>query len=219
MPGWFGMRSYAWGGEQFRVDSVTVPKSLEGVTLTLRALGNGRYELFDPQQQKLLVGTAGTLAEGNGVSLLVTQLVARPGTEFYVTRANQLDAVMGLAGGLQVSEKGRDTGIVQLSYTGVDPKFITAITNAVAQSYLRQRTERAQEEASKMLNFLNGELPHLRDGSEARGDGALRISGTRGFVPANSGILGIPAGRTGIRKADRRTAHRACPVAAAFHAG
>jgi tyrosine-protein kinase Etk/Wzc len=162
MPGWFGMRSYAWGGEQFRVDSVTVPKSLEGVTLTLRALGNGRYELFDPQQQRLLVGTAGTLAEANGVSLLVTQLVARPGTEFYVTRANQLNAVMGLAGGLQVSEKGRDTGIVQLSYTGVDPKFITAITNAVAESYLRQRTERAQEEASKMLNFLNGELPHLR---------------------------------------------------------
>jgi tyrosine-protein kinase Etk/Wzc len=163
MPAWFGMRSYAWGGEQFRVDSVIVPKALEGVTMTLRALGNGRYELFDPQQQKLLEGTAGKLAQGNGVTLLVAQLVARPGTEFYVTRANQLDAVMGLAGGLQVAEKGRDTGIVQLSYTGVDPKFITAITNAVAESYLRQRTERAQEEASKMLNFLNGELPHLRE--------------------------------------------------------
>jgi tyrosine-protein kinase Etk/Wzc len=97
MPAWFGMRSYAWGGEQFRVDSVIVPKALEGVTMTLRALGNGRYELFDPQQQKLLEGTAGKLAQGNGVSLLVAQLVARPGTEFYVTRANQLDAVMGLA--------------------------------------------------------------------------------------------------------------------------
>ena len=162
LPAWFGMRSYAWGGEQFNVDSVNVPKSLEGVTLTLRALGDGRYELLDPQQQVLLTGTAGKLAEDNGVSLKVTQLVARPGTEFFVTRANQLDAVMSLAGGLQVAEKGRDTGVVQLSYMGVDPKFITAITNAVADSYLRQRTERAQEEASKMLTFLNGELPHLR---------------------------------------------------------
>ncbi|MGF6238996.1 MULTISPECIES: polysaccharide biosynthesis tyrosine autokinase [Paraburkholderia] len=164
LPAWFGMRSYAWGGEEFNVDSISVPKSLEGVQMTLRALGDGRYELLDPAtQQPILTGKAGTLAEANGVSILVTKLVARAGTEFFVTRANQLDAVMGLAGGLQVVEKSHDTGIVQLSYMGGDPKAITAITNAVAQSYLRQRTERAQEEASKMLTFLNSELPRLRD--------------------------------------------------------
>ncbi len=163
MPAWFGMRSYAWGGELFAVDSINVPKSLEGVQLTLRALGNGRYKLFDPAGTLLLTGEAGKTAEGSGVSLLVTQLVARPETEFFVTRANELDAVMGLAGGLNVQERGHDTGIVQLSFMGVDPKAITAITNAVAQSYLRQRTERAQEEASKMLDFLNSELPRLRE--------------------------------------------------------
>ncbi len=163
MSAWFGMRSYAWGGEQFAVDSISVPKALEGVQLTLRSLGNGRYRLFDPAGHLLLEGQAGTPAEGNGVSLNVTQLVARPDTEFLVTRANQLDAVMGLAGGLQVNERGHDTGIVQLSFMGTDPKAITAITNAVAQSYLAQRTTRAQEEASKMLDFLNSELPRLRD--------------------------------------------------------
>jgi tyrosine-protein kinase Etk/Wzc len=158
----FGMDSYAWGGEKFAVDSITVPKALEGVTLTLRSLGGGRYELRDPTGQHLLSGTAGAVASGGGVTILVKELVARKGTLFYVTRTNQLDAVMGLAGGLQVTEKGHDTGVVQLSYTGVDPKAITAITNAVAESYLHQRTERAQEEASKMLLFLNSELPHLR---------------------------------------------------------
>ncbi|QGZ53964.1 polysaccharide biosynthesis tyrosine autokinase [Paraburkholderia acidiphila] len=162
MPAWFGMRSYAWGGELFTVDSVNVPKALEGEQLTLRALGNGRFELFDPAGRKLLGGEAGTPAEGHGVSIKVTQLVARPDTEFFVSRANQLDAVMGLAGGLNVTERGHDTGIVQLSFMGTDPKAITAITNAVAQSYLAQRTARAQEEASKMLDFLNSELPRLR---------------------------------------------------------
>jgi tyrosine-protein kinase Etk/Wzc len=52
---------------------------------------------------------------------------------------------------------------VQLSYMGTDPHAITEITNAVAASYLAQRTERAQEEASHMLSFLNSELPRLRD--------------------------------------------------------
>ncbi|MFP3436168.1 hypothetical protein SB781_41085, partial [Paraburkholderia sp. SIMBA_061] len=70
------------------------------------------------------------------------RLVARPGTEFYITRFNQLDAVLGLSTALQVTEKGRDTGVVQLSYSGTDAHAITAITNAVAASYLKQRTER-----------------------------------------------------------------------------
>ncbi|MFM0183728.1 polysaccharide biosynthesis tyrosine autokinase [Paraburkholderia aspalathi] len=159
----FGMTSYAWGGEQFAVNSITVPKSLEGAQLTLRALDNGRYELTDAFGQQILTGVAGEEASGSGVTLFVKTLVARPGTEFYVTRFNQLDAVAGLSSGLQVSEKGRETGVVQLSYMGTDPHAITAITNAVAASYLKQRTDRAQEEASRMLSFLNSELPHLRD--------------------------------------------------------
>ncbi|MGF6771215.1 tyrosine-protein kinase Etk/Wzc [Paraburkholderia sp. GAS199] len=158
----FGMRSYAWGGEQFAVDSITVPKSLEGTRLTLRALGDNRYEVTDPFGEQLLTGVAGQEASGNGVTLFVKTLVANPGTEFYVTRFNQLDAVSALSSGLQVSEKGRDTGVVQLSYMGADPHAITDITNAVAASYLKQRTERAQEEASRMLSFLSGELPRLR---------------------------------------------------------
>ena len=159
----FGMDSYAWGGEQFEVASITVPKSLEGARLTLRVLDYGRYELTDSFGQKILTGVAGQEASGNDVTLFVRTLVARPGTEFYVTRFNQLDAVAALSSGLQVSEKGRDTGVVQLSYMGTDPHAITEITNAVAASYLAQRTERAQEEASHMLSFLNSELPRLRD--------------------------------------------------------
>ncbi|HZZ05598.1 polysaccharide biosynthesis tyrosine autokinase [Paraburkholderia sp.] len=158
----FGMNSYAWGGEQFEVGSITVPKSLEGARLTLRVLDYGRYEVTDSFGTQILTGVAGQQASGNDVTLFVKTLVARPGTEFYVTRFNQLDAVAGLSSGLQVGEKGRDTGVVQLSYMGADPHTITAITNAVAASYLAQRTERAQEEASHMLSFLNSELPRLR---------------------------------------------------------
>lgn len=163
LPPLFGMHTYAWGGEQFAVDSITVPQYLEGTQLTLRALGDGHFELVDPTGTKLLSGKAGTRAEGHGVSILVDTLVARPGTEFYVMRYNQLDAVMGLAGGLQVLEKGHDTGVVQLSFMGPNPGAITAIVNAIAASYLKHRQERAQEEASRMLSFLNSEMPRVRE--------------------------------------------------------
>ncbi|MDE1184673.1 polysaccharide biosynthesis tyrosine autokinase [Paraburkholderia sp.] len=168
----FGFDEYAWGGEQFQVDSITVPKLLEGAPLTLRALGDGHYELFDKAGARLLTGTASETATGSGVTMLVKTLVARQGTEFNVERYNQLDAVAALSTGLQIGEKGRETGVVQLSYQGTDPHAITAITNAVAASYIAQRTERAQEEASRMLSFLNSELPRLR-GEVRRAETAL----------------------------------------------
>jgi len=163
LPALFGLSSYAWGGEQFSVDSISVPAQLEGTTLTLRALGDGRFELLGPADRQLLTGVAGQRATANGISILVKQLVARPGTEFFVTRYNQLDAIAGLAGGLHVVEKGTDTGIVQVSYMGTDPYLITSIVNAVSNSYLLQRQERAQEEASRMLSFLTSEMPRIRD--------------------------------------------------------
>jgi tyrosine-protein kinase Etk/Wzc len=162
-PALLGLDSYAWGGELFKVDSLTVPASLEDQRLTLRSLGQCRFALFDPQGNELLHGRAGLAAKDNGVTVLVSQLVARPGTEFYVTRASQLQASVNFAVGLQVSERGKDTGLVQIAYSGNKPFFVTEVVNAVAASYLKQRTERAQEEANRMLTFLNAELPRVRD--------------------------------------------------------
>ncbi|KLU20756.1 protein tyrosine kinase [Caballeronia mineralivorans PML1(12)] len=163
LPALFGFDAYAWGGEEFKVDSVNVPTILQDQRLTLRALGEGRFALLDAENHELLQGEAGTVATGNGVTLLVSQLVARPGTEFFVTRASQLEAGQVFGAGMQVAEKGKDTGIVQISYSGSQPIFITEVANAVAASYLKQRTERAQEEANRMLTFLNNELPRVRN--------------------------------------------------------
>lgn len=163
LPALLGLRSYAWGGETFKVDTLTVPASLQDERLTLRALGQDRYRLLDSDGRELLRGTVGKLATDNGVSLLVSEMVARPGTEFYVTRASQIEALQNVGFGLAVAEKGKDTGIIDISYSGTDPEFVTAIANAIAVSYLKERTERAQEEATRMLTFLNAELPRVRD--------------------------------------------------------
>ena len=45
---WFGMSSYAWGGEQVHIGQMTVPHSLEERDLTLIAQEGGRYELRGP---------------------------------------------------------------------------------------------------------------------------------------------------------------------------
>ncbi|WP_338049034.1 Wzz/FepE/Etk N-terminal domain-containing protein, partial [Paraburkholderia kururiensis] len=81
---WFGLDAFAWGGERIRVESVHVPYTLENNRLRLRVLENGRYVLLDPDGNALLTGSAGAPAADGPVSMVVTQLDARPGTEFYV---------------------------------------------------------------------------------------------------------------------------------------
>jgi tyrosine-protein kinase Etk/Wzc len=73
-----------------------------------------------------------------------------------------LDAIAGLALDVKVTELGKQTGVIQMVMTGRSPTRITALVNAIADSYLEQHLARKQEEASRMLIFLDGELPHLK---------------------------------------------------------
>jgi tyrosine-protein kinase Etk/Wzc len=159
---WFGLSQYAWGGEQIHVDSIDVPRTLEGALLELKALPGDRYELADPSGHVLLDGAVGQLEHGNGVSLLVSTLVARPGTHFTVVKQNELGAVSGLAASLRVVERGKDTGVLQISLDGADPQQITDIINAATASFVAEHLARKQEESSRMLTFLNGELPKFK---------------------------------------------------------
>jgi tyrosine-protein kinase Etk/Wzc len=162
-PAWFWMDSDAWGGEVIDVAQIDVPTAYEGQKLTLRALPSGGFALFSPKGEQLLEGTAGQVASANGFTLMIDKFAARPGTEFTVTRANDLAVQAGFASGLTIAEKGKETGIVQIQLDGADPVTTAAILNSVLSSYITQHLAHRQEETTKMLTFLNSEAPKLRD--------------------------------------------------------
>lgn len=169
---WFGLGSYAWGGEVADVDSVEVAPALEGQRMTMTALGNDRYRLQAPNGTELLTGEVGQPAQGGGVSILVSKLVARPGTQFNVMRANDLDAITAFQSAIQVTEQGKSTGVIQISLENGDPARAAMIANALAQSYLREHIATKQADASKMLDFLQSEEPRLKSDLE-RAEAAL----------------------------------------------
>ncbi|MEJ0003501.1 MAG: polysaccharide biosynthesis tyrosine autokinase [Pararobbsia sp.] len=177
-----GLAQYAWGGEQIRVDSIDVPRALEGVPLQLKALPGNRYELAEPGGQVLLDGTVGQLERGDGVSIHVSTLVARPGTHFTVFKQNALNAVGGLAGSLRVSELGKDTGVLQISLDGADPQQITDVINAVTAAFMAEHLARKQEESSRMLTFLHGELPKFKADLEKAEDALAQYRAKAGSM-------------------------------------
>jgi tyrosine-protein kinase Etk/Wzc len=159
---WFGLSSFAWGGESADVDAVNVMPSLEGKKLTMTALPQGRYELTGPDGEHLLQGVVGQVAEGGGVSILVNKLIARPGTRFTVVRMNDLDAITAFQSAIKVQEEGKQTGVIDISLDNNDPSRAADIANAVAQSYLREHVATKQADANKMLDFLKSEEPRLK---------------------------------------------------------
>ncbi|MEZ2902667.1 polysaccharide biosynthesis tyrosine autokinase [Acinetobacter terrestris] len=61
-----------------------------------------------------------------------------------------------------VAEKGRLTGILSLEYQGQDKKHITQVLNSILVAYSQQNIERRSAETAQTLNFLNAQLPDLK---------------------------------------------------------
>ncbi len=168
----FGMDHYAWGGERIEVGRLELGPLLEGQQLLLTAAGNGRFTISTLDGEELAQGAVDEPLEvhRNGelqLGLFVTELHARPDTEFALWRSTRLAAIHSLRSSLSISERGRDTGILSVTMEHPDTARIRRVLDALTQQYVRQNVERRSEEATRSLEFLEGQLPELRQELEA----------------------------------------------------
>jgi tyrosine-protein kinase Etk/Wzc len=161
-PPRFGFERYGWGGERITVHRLDVPARLENEPLTLVALDGSRFRLLDPDRRLLLEGEVGKLASANGVDLFVQELRARPGTEFRIVDRIREEAIVKLQEDLRIAEKGKKTGIIQVTLDGRDPARIAAILDALSKAYVRQNVDRRSADAQQSLAFIETQLPELR---------------------------------------------------------
>lgn len=143
------------------VSRVTVPESIADEPLELRVIDKDNYTV-EHDGAVVLKGRLGALASENGISLLVSDVSAEPGTVFEINKLSQLAATLQLLDELSVQDKGKDTGVLSISLTGDDPTRIKKIIDSISSNYLMQNVERKSEEAAKSLAFLKEQLPSVR---------------------------------------------------------
>lgn len=166
-PGIFGMGGYTSGNESIEIDTLKVPKALEGTRLSLQVTKDG-YTLTTPDDELLARGKVGELvALQNGGEILVGKLNAKPNAQFYITRKSRLSTIQSLQQDLGIAEKGKQSGIIQASLEGVDPKLTSQILNSIGSAYVTQNIRRRAAEAEKSLTFLHGFLPELKKQMES----------------------------------------------------
>ncbi|MBU9854265.1 polysaccharide biosynthesis tyrosine autokinase [Rahnella bonaserana] len=109
-----------------------------------------------------LKGVVGELLSEKGISLMVNDIQATPGTQFRVYYLTKLKAINNLLDAFNVSDQGKDTGILNLSLNGESPNHISAVLNSISQNYLDQNIARQAAQDAKSLDFLERQLPQVR---------------------------------------------------------
>lgn len=183
---WFGFGSYAWGGEIIRVQRLDVLPARLDQPLELIAGADGAYQVQDANGARVLDGRVGVPAQAGGVSLVIAELFARPGTRFRLMRRSPASAADALRRLTDVREQGKASGVLQLSVRGDSPQAAAAATDAVAAAYLQQNVSRRSREAGLTLGFIEHQLPRVRARLETAEDALNRFR-----LAANSADLDI----------------------------
>ena len=83
-------------------------------------------------------------------------------TTYNISKQSLPAAVNAISSNYSVSERGKLTGILGLSYQGQDQEHITKVLNAILATYSTQNIERRSAETAQTLKFLDEQLPTLK---------------------------------------------------------
>jgi len=164
-------RTYVDERNAIKVDSLDVPEYLIGWPLALVAESANSYRLTSPDGDLSLNGLVGETASASyfdePVSIFVSELRANKGDTFEIERLSRLYAIENLKGSLSIRERGYGSGILEISLEGTDPEKVSQQVNEIANVYVRKNVERKSAEAEKTLEFLDAQLPFVKQDMEA----------------------------------------------------
>ncbi len=140
---------------------IPLDNDLDTPVLKLTVKDKNHYSIV--YDDKYMEGEVGTLLNNSGVSLEIESIDAEPGTEFNISYVSKLKAITDLQEVLTVSDQGKDTGMLTLSLTGPDPLLLEKVLNNISNNYLTQNVARQAAQDAKSLDFLNRQLPKVRN--------------------------------------------------------
>ncbi|MCC5519741.1 tyrosine-protein kinase [Vibrio splendidus] len=146
------------------VSRFILPSYANSYSHTIRILDaeQGTYQLVRDDKRIILQGIVGELATAEDYSLFVSGFESHNDFEFSIGKRSRLEAIGWLKSSLSLSEQGKQTGILKLSFEGENKQQISAILNHISQIYFLQNVKRNSAEAEKSLEFLESHLPGIK---------------------------------------------------------
>ncbi|MDR6680341.1 polysaccharide biosynthesis tyrosine autokinase [Pseudomonas oryzihabitans] len=156
-----GLSSYDWGGSQLVISQLEVPSALEYQPLSLVVEDEDSYALYQ-DDHLLLSGRVGERVERQGVVIRVERLIANPDVRFQVTKTPALFAALDLQEQLDVTERGKDTGVLNAALDSADFFQAKALLQRILELYVQQNRDRVSADAAASLVFIKNQLPKVK---------------------------------------------------------
>lgn len=121
------------------------------------------YRLYNNDEKLLFEGVLNHKYVTDDFTIQVTILNARLGQRFEISKIDELIAIEELQKTLSISEKGKQTGVIEVAMNGNNSRQIRQIVKSVSENYILQNIARNSEEAAKSLEFLQTRLPEVRE--------------------------------------------------------
>ena len=159
---------YARPGDAITLDLLDVPPAWLGEDILVIADGVGGFVLDLPNGQRL-EGEVGetVIDEALDFSVRIGELNGAAGRLFVLQQLGEVAAIARVRDSLSVSEQGRSSGILQMTYEDHTPEDARRILDAIAQAYLAQNADRSAAEAESSLVFVQSQLPEARAALDA----------------------------------------------------
>ena len=176
-----GLSSFAWGGEVASVNSLKVPRDKQDKLHVLVVGDGGNFSLLDDDDEIVLSGKTGVRVVSGQYEIYVSKLKANPGERFVLVKYSLEMAVKLMRESLTVKERGKKSGILEVSLNGPDVEKIVVVLDEILNTYVRQNVDLRSAEAEKTLKFLETQLPTLKremDAAEAAYNNYRQVRGS-----------------------------------------
>ncbi|AWT48289.1 lipopolysaccharide biosynthesis protein [Psychrobacter sp. YP14] len=108
------------------------------------------------------IGTPTTITTPEGDIKLSVAALPSAGHPIRLTKLSTPSAIDALSSRLSVTERGKQTGIVQLTLTGEDQKQVSRVLANVVQSYVDQNLARGSQQTTTTIEFMESQIPQLK---------------------------------------------------------
>ncbi|NOQ42436.1 MAG: polysaccharide biosynthesis tyrosine autokinase [Desulfuromusa sp.] len=128
----------------------------------IKLTGEDHFDVIDSDDRLVGQGRSGELLRGQGIELLLTDLLGEKGDSFRLIQRSFNGTVRGLRMQINTSQLGKKTNILKLSYSNSDPVTARDVVNTLVQVFLERSVTLKTQEASKSLEFIAGQLQNVR---------------------------------------------------------
>lgn len=158
--GWARLSGYKFG--ELEIQDLYIKKETdEDPKITVTIINDSTFEIEGADFSSK--GVIGKMFDDNGIRLLISKIDAEPGAEFEIKYLTRLEAIDNLQKSFSVNDQGKNTGMLNLTYTGTSPEKVSKILKKISDNYLDQNITRQAAQDSKSLDFLKEQLPVVRN--------------------------------------------------------